>query len=116
MPDLNGAKVEQWMEARTLAEYLLPLLIYHDVKYRRHGLIYVDHQSCNVHTERRVLKDLSLELGVPVELVRSRLIGLGWLIDVRSASPVQNEVARFVGRLESQDLNDFELDEEDGQD
>lgn len=113
MSDSNGVKVAQWMVAETLAEHLEPLLKRHDVKWRGHGVIYVDHQQYNIYTAHQVLVDLSISLGAPVQLVRSRLVELGWLNDVRSALPIQNDVTRVVERLASWTLDADEEDDPD---
>ncbi|AZF54418.1 hypothetical protein C4J85_3950 [Pseudomonas sp. R4-34-07] len=83
MADSFVPKVPDWMDARTLAEHLVPLLEYYDVKWRGHGFIYVNHESYNIVTAQQILADLSTDLGVSVHEVHSRLIALGWLNDVR---------------------------------
>lgn len=94
MSDSNGAKAAQWMAAETLEEHLEPLLKHYDVKWRGHGRIYVDHEQYNIVPAHRILTDLSARLGVPIQRVHSRLVELGWLIDVRSALPDPNEAVR----------------------
>ena len=121
MSDSNEAKVAKWMEKETLAEHLEPLRERYDVKYRGHGVIYVDHEQYNIVTAQRILADLSAYLGVSKELIRSRLIELGWLIDVRSVLPVRDGVARVIDKLESwaadaPEEDDPEMDEEYDQD
>jgi hypothetical protein len=121
MGDSNSVKAVQWMVAETLAEHLEPLLERYDVKWRGHGVIYVDHEHYNIYTAHRILVDLSDNLGVPIQLVRFRLVELGWLNDVRSALPVQNDVTRIVEKLASRAVDapwedDPEINEEYGQD
>lgn len=83
MADSSAPKVPNWMEARTLAEHLVPLLEHYDVKWRGHGFVYVNHENYNIVTAHQILADLSTDLGVSVPQVRSRLVALGWLNDVR---------------------------------
>ena len=121
MDDSGGAKVVQWMVAETLAEHLEPLLKRHDVKWRGHGVIYIDHEHYNIYTAHQVLVDLSMSLGVPIQLVRSRLVELGWLNDVRNAVPIKDDVTRVVERLASwaldaQEEDDPDMNEEYGRD
>ncbi|MNU97765.1 hypothetical protein D3C71_878530 [compost metagenome] len=121
MTDSNGAELSQWMVKETLAEHLAPLLTRYDVKWRGHGVIYVDHEQYNISTAHRVLTDLSASLGVPVQLVRSRLVELGWFNDVRNALPVQDRVVRMVDDMKSweadeEEEDDFEENEEYDQD
>lgn len=92
-------KVAKWMEKETLAEQLEPLCERYDVKYRGHGIIYVDHEQYNILTAQKILADLSACLGVSKELIRCRLIELGWLIDVRSVLPVEDGVACVINKL-----------------
>ncbi|MFV3330937.1 hypothetical protein ACNFIA_08400 [Pseudomonas sp. NY15437] len=101
MSDSNEAKIANWMEKETLAEHLEPLLERYDVKYRGHGVIYVDHEQYNIVTIQQILADLSSYLGVSKELIRSRLIELGWLIDVRRVLHVRDGAARVIHNLES---------------
>lgn len=79
MSDSNG----EWMEAEGLAEHVMELLDKYNVKWRRSGLIYVDHQPDNITTVNILLAELSKRLGVPSQLIRSRLIELEWLNDAR---------------------------------
>lgn len=106
----------QWMAAETLADHLVPLLKHHDVKWRGHGIIYIDHQHCNISTAHQLLVDLSISLGAPISLVRSRLVELGWLNDVRSVLPIQSNVRLVVERLAPWTLDSDEEDEEDDPD
>ncbi|VVP43999.1 hypothetical protein PS862_05036 [Pseudomonas fluorescens] len=116
MSDSNGEEISYWMAKETLAEHLAPLLVHYDVKWRGHGVIYVDHEQYNIDTAHRVLADLSASLGVPIPLVRSRLVDLGWFNDVRSILPVRDGVARVIDKLASWEADDPETDEEYGQD
>lgn len=84
----------QWAQERVLAYYLMPLLKNYDLKWRGHGHIYVDHEEHNILAASMVLADLSVIFGVPSALVRTRLIELGWLRDVRDTQPKPNEVKR----------------------
>ncbi len=112
MSDSNGAEVSQWMVKETLAEHLAPLLEHYDVKWRGYGIIYVNHEHYNIDTARRILSDLSASLGVWTHLVRSRLVDLGWLNDVRDALPVRDDVARIFDNLASRATDEPEMDEE----
>ncbi|HBO3966217.1 TPA: hypothetical protein L4T57_004294 [Pseudomonas aeruginosa] len=117
MSDSNEAKVAKWMEKETLAEHLGPLLERYDVKYRGHGIIYVDHEQYNILTIQQILADMSSYLGVSKELIRSRLIDFGWLIDVRRVLPVRDSAARVIDNLESwaadePEENDPEMDDQ----
>lgn len=85
MVDSFVPKVLNWMDAKILAEHLAPLLERYDVKWRGHGFIYVNHESYNIVTAHQILADLSANLGVSIHQVRSRLVALGWLNDVRYA-------------------------------
>lgn len=116
MSDSNGPKGAEWMAAETLAEQLLPLLDRYDIKWRGHGLIYVDHEQYNIATAHRVLADLSSRLGVSHHLVRSRLIELGWFNDARDTLPVRGGDTYVINQLGScaaigQRRNDPEMDE-----
>lgn len=117
MSDSNGAAVSRWMVKETLAAHLAPLLERYDVKWRGHGRIYVDYQHENIYTAHIILMELSANLGVPVQLIRSRLIELEWLNDVRSALPVRNDLPRIIDRLAPRatadaEEDDSEIDEE----
>ncbi|HBO4336422.1 hypothetical protein ACQYZX_24205 [Pseudomonas aeruginosa] len=111
MSDSNEAKIANWMEKETLAEHLEPLLERYDVKYRGHGIIYVDHEQYNIVTIQQILADLSSYLGVSKELIRSRLIELGWLIDARRVLPVRDSAARVIDNLESWAADEPEEDD-----
>jgi hypothetical protein len=100
MSDLGETKVANWMEKEILAEHLEPLRDRYDVKYRGHGIIYVDHEQYNILTAEKILADLSACLGASKELIRSRLIELGWLIDVRSDLSVGDGFAHVINKLE----------------
>lgn len=94
MDNPNGPKVEPWMAAKTLAKHLEPLLKLHDVKDRNHGLIYVDYQPDNIETSQRIVSALSVQFGVPADLIRAKLIEFGLLKDVRNSLPNPNEALR----------------------
>lgn len=115
MGDASEEKVAQlqWMAAEALADHLAPLLKHHDVKWRGHGIIYIDHQHDNICTAHQLLVDLSVSLGAPISLVRSRLVELGWLNDVRSALPIQNDVRRVVESPAPWALDSDEKDDPD---
>lgn len=95
-----------WMAAHTLAEHLAPLLEEFDVKWRGHGVIYVDHEPYNIDTFNRILAGLSASLGVPTLKLQSRLLELGWVNDVRSLRPagVTNERILDIPQAWAQDL------------
>lgn len=101
MNESSGAEISQWMVKETLAEHLTPLLAHYDVKWRGHGVIYVDHQQYNIITAHRILADLSASLGVPIEMVRSRLVDLGWLNDIRRTFPARLGVASIIDKFAS---------------
>jgi len=111
MIDPNEVSVAELLARETLAEQLVPLLKQYDVKYRGHGLLYVDHQQYNIVTAHRILADLSTGLGVPIQLVRSRLEELGWFNDARCTSNLRQEVAKVTDKLE---FCVADLPEEDG--
>lgn len=94
MSDSNA----EWMEAEVLAEHLKPLLEKHDLKWRGHGYIYVDHQPVNIATVKILLAELSKKLGVPSQHIRSRLIKLRWLNDVRYTS-ARNDAPRLADSM-----------------
>lgn len=96
MDDSNEPKVEPWMAAETLAEYLVPLLEHYDVKNRNHGPIYVDHQPDNIEAARRILTALSVQFCVSTHLIRAKLIEFNLLNDVRSSLPNPNEAVRVA--------------------
>lgn len=110
MSDFSEAKISNWMERETLAEYLLPLCVRYDVKWRGHGIIYVDHEQYNVATAEMILADLSSCLGVSKKLVRSRLIEFGWLNDARSSLHVRDATARVIGNLDLSAAEESEWD------
>ncbi|TFY94553.1 hypothetical protein DYL61_08765 [Pseudomonas nabeulensis] len=118
MADASEEKGEQWqwMAAENLADHLVPLLKHHDVKWRGHGIIYIDHQHDNICIAQQLLVDLSISLGAPISLVRSRLVELGWLKDIRSALPIQNNVRRGVESLAPWALDSDEEDEDEEDD
>lgn len=110
MSDLTGPAVSQWMLKETLAAHLVPLLERFDVKWRGHGVIYVDHEHYNIQTLHQILAALSVDLGVPSQAIRSRLIELGWLNDVRSVLPARTHVEHAVDLLLHKTLRDTDLD------
>ncbi len=111
MSDSGGVEISQWMVKETLAEHLMPLLALYDVKWRGHGIIYVDHEQYNIHTAHCILSDLSVSLDVPMQVVRSRLVDLGWFNDVRNSLPVSDGVTRIIERLASRGADDSEGDD-----
>lgn len=96
MGDSNEPKVEQWVTEETLEEHLEQLCKLYDVKWRGHGRIYIDHEQYNIVAAHRILSDLSIRLGVPIQQLRSKLVELRWLNDVRSVLPVRDDVARVI--------------------
>jgi len=116
MSDLTGPETSHWMRKETLAAHLVPLLERYDVKWRGHGVIYVDHEHYNIQTLHQILAVLSVDLGVPTQAIRSRLIELGWLNDVRSVLPAKSRVEHVVDSLlhkslRGTDTDNFEIDE-----
>ncbi|MBI6750380.1 hypothetical protein [Pseudomonas syringae] len=111
MSDSSGAEISQWMVKETLAEHLAPLLARYDVKWRGHGVIYVDHEQYNIKTAHCILAELSASLDVPIQLVRSRLVDLGWFNDVRSTLPVHDRVTRMIDKLTSWEADEPEEDD-----
>ncbi|MCF5743493.1 hypothetical protein [Pseudomonas tremae] len=103
MNESKKVEVESWMMLETLAEHLAPLLKHYDVKDRGHGAIYVDHQYYNIETSQRILISLSASLGVPVQLIRSRLIHVGWLKDIRSTRSTRKDVTLIAEQMASWD-------------
>lgn len=115
MSDLTGPEMPQWTRRETLAAYLVPLLDRHDVKWRGHGIIYVDYQRDNIHTLHQILTALSVEFGVSSQAVRVRLIELGWLRDIRRDRTAKHSVEHVVGSLlhktsRGTDISYFEVD------
>lgn len=118
MSDSNKDRASNWMERETLAKHLEHLLEKYDVKYRGHGRIYINHEHYNILTAEKIISDLRTILGVSKDLIRSRLIELGWLNDVRLPIRAQDGAALFIEKLESfaadeLEENDPETDEED---
>ena len=83
---MDEKKIDQWQDKELLDRHLEHLLEHYGVKFRGHGRIYVDHQPQNIETAQRILNHLSLTLGVPTFAIRSRLMELGWLKDVRRST------------------------------
>ncbi|MOA43155.1 hypothetical protein D3C78_1652810 [compost metagenome] len=110
MSDSTGSEISQWMLKETLAAHLEPLLKRYDVKWRGHGVIYVDHEQYNIQTLHQILAALSVDLGVPSQAIRSRLIELGWLNDVRSVLPARSRVEHVVDSLLHKTLRDTDFD------
>jgi Zn-dependent peptidase ImmA (M78 family) len=107
----------EWMEAEDLAEHVMALLEKYDVKWRRHGLIYVDHQPGNITTVNIILAELSNRFGVPSQLIRARLIELKWLNDARYTS-ARDDALRVAASLCSStaavsEADAFEMDDEE---
>lgn len=96
MSDASEGQVAAWKVRETLARQLAPLLELYDVKWRGHGVIYVDHEDYNIHTAYRIVADLSSRLNVPIDQVRARLVEFGWLNDVRQASFTSDKDARLI--------------------
>lgn len=94
MSEASEGQAAPWMVRETLAKQLVPLLELYDVKWRGHGMIYVDDQHYNIDTAYRIVADLSASLDVPVDQVRARLVELGWLNDVRHSSSTRKEAVR----------------------
>lgn len=84
-----------------LAQLLQPLLVEHEVKWRGHGVIYVDHQPDNIETSLRIIADLSRDLGLPAHVVRTRLIESRLLKDVRDTPFHCTTTQRIVDLLAS---------------
>lgn len=101
MSKSNRKASETWRKKETLADHLEPLLKRYDVKYRGHGIIYVDHELYNIVTTQKILTDLSTSLGVPKESIRSRLVELGWLIDVRGTAFSQANTTHMISALKN---------------
>lgn len=109
---------ERWKEVESLAEHVMDLLDKYEVKWRRYGLVYVDHQPVNITTVNILLVELSKRLGVPRSLIRSRLIDLGWLNDTRYGS-ARDDFLRVAVNLcppatEISEVDWFEIDDESG--
>lgn len=86
----------EWMLPEFLAKHLHPILKKHDIKWRGHGHIYIDHQNCNIMTANIVLSELSVTLSIPKESVRKRLIELGWLNDDRKISLARDYLPKIL--------------------
>ncbi|WP_146018023.1 MULTISPECIES: hypothetical protein [Pseudomonas] len=113
MSDSSG----EWMVAATLAEHVMSLCDRYDVKWRGHGLIYVDHQQDNITTASIILAELSKRFGVPGQVIRARLIELEWLQDARYTSArggAARVAAERVSSLAAEREDDaFEMDDEE---
>ncbi|WP_327440362.1 hypothetical protein [Pseudomonas donghuensis] len=105
---MDENKVDQWSAEDVLERHLAPLLEHYGVKFRGHGRIYVDHQHHNIETAQRILTDLGLTFCVPTRAIRSRLMELGWLKDVRrtfqaplkwSESPTSGHLKRWIRQI-----------------
>lgn len=59
MSDLTSSEISR----ETLEAYLKPVLERYDVKWRGHGVIYVDYEHYNIQTLHLILNDLSYDLG-----------------------------------------------------
>lgn len=88
----------------TLARHLLPLLEVYDVKWRGHGVIYVDDTSWNIESATRLIAELGMRLGLPAEIVRRRLIEANLLRDVRRQPMPGNPAQRVVAQLAASKL------------
>lgn len=111
---------EDWIEVECLAEHVMELLDKYDIKWRRYGLIYVDHQPVNVTTINMLLVELNKRLGVSKPLIRSKLIELGWLNDARHSSARNDSLRVAVSRCPSapviSEVDWFEIDDDSGMD
>lgn len=108
MSDSHG----EWANSESLAEHIMTLLEKYDVKWRRYGLIYVDHQPGNITVVNILLAELSKRLGVPSPLIRARLIELKWLNDTRYTSG-SDGAERVAVSLCSLETKSFGVDDED---
>ncbi|MGE6791003.1 hypothetical protein ACQKFS_03140 [Pseudomonas guineae] len=113
MSDSNG----EWAESESLAEHVMTLLDKYNIKWRKHGLIYVDHQPDNIATVNILLAELSKRLGVPSPLIHSKLIELKWLNDARYTS-ARDDAGRVANNLcplkvAISEADTFEIDDED---
>lgn len=116
MSDSNG----EWTEPESLAEHVMTLLDKYNVKWRKHGLIYVDNQPDNITTVNILLAELSKRLGVPRPLIHSKLIELKWLHDARYTS-ARDDAPRVAASLcpstaAVSEEGAFEMDDEDEMD
>jgi len=111
---------EDWIEVECLAEHVMELLDKYDIKWRRYGLIYVDHQPVNVTTINMLLVELNKRLGVSKPLIRSKLIELGWLNDARHSSARNDSLRVAVSRCPPapviSEVDWFEIDDDSGMD
>ncbi|MBV1806423.1 hypothetical protein [Pseudomonas viridiflava] len=97
--DSSETKALEWMQSKTLAEHLIPLLNYYDVKWRGHGVIYVDHEQYNINTAHMIITDLSVTFGVPAHLIRARLEELKLLKDVRNILSAKDQTANLAEQV-----------------
>ncbi len=111
MAETGQGKIVNWMQPQTLAEHLIPLLAEYDVKWRGHGVIYVNHEPYNVNTAHKIITDLSVKFGVSAHLIRARLIELELLNDVRHFLPLQDKAKRVSIEIPS---HSDDLSDEDG--
>lgn len=107
MSDLTDLEISR----QTLEDLLKPVLERYDVKWRGHGVIYVDYEHYNIQTLSLILNDLSRDLGVSAQVISSRLVELGLLNDVRGVLPAKNRVEQIVGSILHRNLRDTDMDE-----
>ena len=87
-----------------LAQHLAPLLATYEVKWRGHGVIYVDDEPYNIETAQRIIADLGRTLSLPAATVRQRLIDAQLLRDVRQRPAPVNPAQRMVAQLAASKL------------
>ncbi|MEE4691356.1 hypothetical protein V2K77_14845 [Pseudomonas alliivorans] len=110
MGNIGQGKIVNWMQPQTLAKHLIPLLEEYDVKWRGHGMIYVNHEPYNINTAHKIITDLSVKFGVSANLVRARLIELELLKDVRHFLSLQDKAKRVF--IETPSRGDDSSDED----
>jgi len=109
MSDLTGLEISR----QTLEAHLKPVLERYDVKWRGHGVIYVDYEHYNIQTLSLILNDLSRDLGVSAQVISSRLVELGLLNDVRGVQPAKNRVEHIVDSILHRKEKDIDTDVDD---
>lgn len=103
-PGVTGQPAAPHLSDEALAQHLLPLLAAYDVKWRGHGVIYVDDEPYNIETAQRIIADLGRTLSLPAASVRQRLIDAHLLRDVRRRPAPANPAQRVVAQLAASKL------------
>ena len=104
LPPAGDPSAAPSLSDEALAQHLAPLLAAYEVKWRGHGVIYVDDEPYNIETAQRIIADLGRTLSLPAATVRQRLIGAQLLRDVRQRPAPANPAQRLVAQLAASKL------------